>query len=567
MTRGITMKSDITESKAALIKELGVLRQRAQEAESLKGRLDEVEEAYYALKKCYEEQTRAFEKECHKRDRVEEALQVAQVIIDQSPVVLFRRLIGEDARLVYVSPNIGQFEYTAEEFLSGNVTYKDIIYPEDAEWLGPEIREYEAKEVQEYTQVYRIVTKSGRVRWVEDHTSVVRNPEGHKTHTQGIVADITERKLAELELRRSEEKYRRIVETAGEGFILMDENRNIVDVNEAYCRMIGYAKEEILGKTPFDFVADEFRNFIQTHGEDSLIQEYTEFEGSVVSKNGRHIPILIHGNTLRDDRGAVIGNMAFVTDMTEHRKALELAGEVQKGLLPQGQPHVQGLDIAGRSISCEEIGGDYFDYLWGEEFFSDSFGVVVGDISGHGVDAALLMTTARAFLRMRASKPGTISKIITEMNRHFSLDILDAGWFMTLFYMTIEPGNDRIVWIRAGHDPAILYDPALDRFEELKGKGISLGLDDTFVYKENVKTGLSDGTVIAIGTDGIWESCNLMGEMFGKKRFRDIIRENARGSAVDILDGVYRGLDQFTKGLRIRDDITLVAIKIDERFV
>jgi sigma-B regulation protein RsbU (phosphoserine phosphatase) len=190
----------------------------------------------------------------------------------------------------------------------------------------------------------------------------------------------------------------------------------------------------------------------------------------------------------------------------------------------------------------------------------------VGDISGHGVDAALLMTTARAFLRMRASKPGTISQIITEMNRHFSLDILDAGWFMTLFYMTIEPGNNRIVWIRAGHDPAILYDPALDRFEELKGKGISLGLDDTFVYEENVKAGLSDGTVIAIGTDGIWESCNLRGEMFGKKRFRDIIRENARGNAVDILDGVYRGLDQFTKGLRIKDDITLVIIKVDERF-
>jgi sigma-B regulation protein RsbU (phosphoserine phosphatase) len=561
------MKSDEKKSKATLIKELAVLRQRAQELELLQGRLDEIEEVYYALKKCYEEQARAFQEESHKRDRMEEALQIAQVIIDQSPVVLFRRLIGEDAQLVYVSPNIGQFGYTAEEFLSGNVAYKDIIYPEDAEWLGPEIRDYDAKDVQEYTQIYRIVTKSGRIRWVEDHTSVVRNPEGRKTHTQGIVTDITERKLAEDELRRSEEKYRRIVETAGEGFILMDENRNIIDVNEAYCRMLGYTKEEILGRTPFDFAADEFRNFVQTQGEDTLLQEYTEFEGSVVSKSGRHIPILIHGNTLRDDRGTVIGNMAFITDMTEHRKALELAGEVQKGLLPQAQPHVQGLDIAGRSISCEEIGGDYFDYLWGEGFFNDSFGVVVGDISGHGVDAALLMTTARAFLRMRASKQGTISEIITEMNRHFSLDILDAGWFMTLFYMTIEPGNNRIVWVRAGHDPAILYDPVLDRFEELKGEGISLGLDDGFVYEENVKTGLSDGTIIAIGTDGIWESCNEMGEMFGKKRLRDIIREHAHGSAADILDGVYRGVDQFTEGLRIRDDITLVIIKVDERSV
>jgi sigma-B regulation protein RsbU (phosphoserine phosphatase) len=105
--------------------------------------------------------------------------------------------------------------------------------------------------------------------------------------------------------------------------------------------------------------------------------------------------------------------MFFVTDMTEHKKSLTLAAEVQKSLLPQESPHIQGLDIAGKTITSDEIGGDYFDYLSGQECPNDHFGVVVGDVTGHGVDAALLMTTARAFLRMRASQCGSISQIIT----------------------------------------------------------------------------------------------------------------------------------------------------------
>jgi sigma-B regulation protein RsbU (phosphoserine phosphatase) len=355
------------------------------------------------------------------------------------------------------------------------------------------------------------------------------------------------------------------VETAGEGFILMDENLVIVDVNEAYCRMLGFSREEILGKTPLDFASDEFKQFMVTNRADILAKEYRVIEGESVSKDGRRIPVLIHGNNLRNDKGDIIGNMAFVTDMTEHKKALTLAGEVQKSLLPQDKPQVQGLDIAGRNISCDEIGGDYFDFLWRQEYPDAYFSVIVGDITGHGVDAALLMTAARAFLRMRASQSGTISQIVTEMNRHLSQDVLDTGRFMTLFYLTLDPQEDQIGWVRAGHDPAIIYDPVKDTFEELKGTGIALGVDEEFTYPENHKTGLSEGLIIAVGTDGIWETCNQDGEMFGKERFRDIIRQNANAGAGDILDAVYDELNQYAKGLKAEDDITLVIVKVSEK--
>ena len=188
----------------------------------------------------------------------------------------------------------------------------------------------------------------------------------------------------------------------------------------------------------------------------------------------------------------------------------------------------------------------------------------MGDVTGHGVDAALLMTTARAFLRMRAAQCGTISQIVTEMNRHLTLDFLHTGRFMSLFYISIDPETKTLQWVRAGHDPAILYDPAQDNFEELKGDGLALGVDENFAYQENLKTGLEPGQVVAIGTDGIWETFNPKGEMFGKEYFRQIIRENSHLAASRMVEAVYQEIDRFANGAKKKDDITLVIIKVQK---
>ena len=367
---------------------------------------------------------------------------------------------------------------------------------------------------------------------------------------------------AEAEIRKREEKYRRIVETAGEGFILMDKNLIITDVNEAFCQLVSARRGEILGKTPLDFATDDFRQFLMTNKKEIFAGLYKDFEGSITSANGHDIPILVHGNTLRDDQGEIIGNMAFVTNMSEQKKSLTLAGEVQKSLQPQNILQVQGLDVAGRTIACDEIGGDYFDFLQEQECAKSHFDAVVGDVTGHGVDAALLMTTARAFLRMRASQCGSISQIITEMNHRLAMDFLNTGRFMTLFYLNIDTGNQSLRWVRAGHDPAVVYDPIGDNFEELMGTGLALGVDQHFVYEEYLKAGLHRGQIIAIGTDGIWEAGNRDGRMFGKTRFREVIRKNAHRSANQIIDAVYNDLNSFKPGIKQADDITLVVIKL-----
>ena len=397
----------------------------------------------------------------------------------------------------------------------------------------------------------------GRIEDIKDFNSTM-----HRKIIQEVEDARREIQNKEAQLRKSEEKYRRIVTTAGEGFILMDEDMIITDANEAFCQMVNYPMKDLIGKTPFDLGGDVFRDFFSSRQESASSREYRKFEGSLTARDGNEIPTLIHGSKLRDDEGVIIGNMAFVTDLTEQKKALALAAEVQKSLLPQYGVHIPGLDVAGKNISCDEIGGDYFDFLEQKDYPNAPFSIVVGDIAGHGVDAALLMTTARAFLRMRASQSGNISDIVNEMNRHLTLDVLDTGRFMTLFYLTIDPENKCLQWVRAGHDPAIIYDPGKNTFEELSGNGIPLGVSEEFRYQENIKTGVSDGQIIALGTDGIWEASNRDGQMFGKERFRDIIRHNAQEDASNILSAVYDELDHYTKGIKSEDDITLVVAKV-----
>lgn len=260
--------------------------------------------------------------------------------------------------------------------------------------------------------------------------------------------------------------------------------------------------------------------------------------------------------------GDVINEMAEgLRERELLRQSLELAKEIQQSLLPNSALFYGNLDIAGRSIYCDQTGGDYFDFIPLTGGQKGTISLVVGDVSGHGVPSALLMTTARAFLRLRSALPGSINQIVTDVNAQLTRDVETSGQFMTLFYLMIDPGKRSLRWVRAGHDPALLYDPARDRFEELNGPGIALGLDETWQYQEGKKSGLSEGQIIVIGTDGVWEAHNREGKMFGKAAFHEIIRQKSDLCANDILDGVLDGLRLFQNGADIEDDITVVVVK------
>jgi sigma-B regulation protein RsbU (phosphoserine phosphatase) len=257
-----------------------------------------------------------------------------------------------------------------------------------------------------------------------------------------------------------------------------------------------------------------------------------------------------------------------INEMTEGLKererlqqSLDIAMEVQQNLLPNKDPEIEGLDIAGTSIYCEETGGDYYDYLLTAENDQKKICVVVGDVADHGIASALLMTTARAFLRQRTSRSGELDQVVADVNRQLTRDVEESGRFMTLFICEIDRDNQIIHWVNAGHDPAIIYDYESGKFEELAGNALPLGVSETTAYQKLDKE-IIPGQIIMMGTDGIWEAQSPQGEMFGKDRFKDIIREYADRPAKDIIQEVIKAVDRFCHPLQKADDVTLVATKI-----
>jgi serine phosphatase RsbU (regulator of sigma subunit) len=241
------------------------------------------------------------------------------------------------------------------------------------------------------------------------------------------------------------------------------------------------------------------------------------------------------------------------------RESLAVAADVQRALVPRAPTGLPGLDVAGRMIPCDAVGGDYLDFLSGDEFTGRGFGVAVGDVMGHGPAAALLMTAARACLRMRSSRPGDIGEVVTDVNRHLASDLGDVERFMT-FYL-LEVRADAVSWVSAGHEPALLVDPAAGTISDLEGDGPVLGIDADISFREHHAPFREPGQVLAMCTDGITEAWNDSGEQFGRERLRQSLLRHAPQSAGEILEGVMRDVFDFRGLAPQKDDLTLVVLK------
>ena len=264
----------------------------------------------------------------------------------------------------------------------------------------------------------------------------------------------------------------------------------------------------------------------------------------------------------QDEFGVIAGHTNTMIQGLRHRiqliTALKLAEEVQQNLLPQAAPTCPGLDIAGTSIYCDETGGDYYDFY---KLPNDRLGVIVADASDHGVGAALHMTTARAFLLFGIRDFTGPARLLDEVNRFLTKDSSETGRFMSTFFLEIDPSKKTLRWVRAGHDPAIFFDSTNDAFIELTGKGMTLGIDEDFQFQEYTRKGWTSGSIVVIGTDGIRETRNTDGEMFGLDRLQEIVRIHAAKSSKFIQNAVIEALRTFQGDAPQEDDITLVVIK------
>jgi len=251
--------------------------------------------------------------------------------------------------------------------------------------------------------------------------------------------------------------------------------------------------------------------------------------------------------------------------LDEHQKmkqSLALAREIQQHLLPQEPPKLPGFDIWGLSVPADETGGDYYDFIELVELGADKCGIALGDVTGHGIGAALLMASARSALRNQAQNHGeALDALFAELNTSLLRDT-GEGLFMTLFYGVLDARRRSLLWTSGGHDPALWARRRNGQVEQLgRAGGIPLGILPEATYAQAGPVALSAGDIVAIGTDGIWEATDPEGRLFGKDRLKQLISRHADLTAERICQEVVRAVADFRGRQPQADDITLVIIK------
>jgi sigma-B regulation protein RsbU (phosphoserine phosphatase) len=253
----------------------------------------------------------------------------------------------------------------------------------------------------------------------------------------------------------------------------------------------------------------------------------------------------------------------MIADLRERmqlRSSLELAMEVQQSLLPAANPTTPRLDVAGRSKYCDATGGDYFDFIDVAPLSDSSLLLAIGDVMGHGIAAALLMATVRGALRLGALHRPTLGALMTRANQVLAADNRHNR-FMTLALLEINGESGVVNWASAGQDPAIVYEPQAKSFRELEGSDLPLGVAENVDYPDYHSDPLTPGSILVIGTDGVWEMQNEQQQQYGKDRLREVIRANSTSTAKEIAASLEADLAAFRGSQSPNDDVTFVIVK------
>lgn len=240
-----------------------------------------------------------------------------------------------------------------------------------------------------------------------------------------------------------------------------------------------------------------------------------------------------------------------------------VAQEVQQKFFPASPPRFPGLDIGGASTPAEETGGDYFDYI---PFPDGALGIAIGDVCGHGIGPALLMSATRAYLRALALTHQGVGDILALTNRALNADV-DQGRFVTLFLARIDPAERFLIYANAGHPSGFILgsDGAIKR--ELLSTGLPLGILDEAKFPESGPIPLADGDIVLLLTDGIVEATGLDGDPFGFERAIEVVRAHRDRPAAAIVQALHEAVRRFAAGSTLIDDVTSVILRVEHNAI
>ncbi len=235
---------------------------------------------------------------------------------------------------------------------------------------------------------------------------------------------------------------------------------------------------------------------------------------------------------------------------------LEVAESVQQTLYPESRPAISGFDIAGAAYPTEEGCGDYFDFI---PLPDGRLAVAVGDVSGHGLGAALYMVQTRSYIRAYVAQGLGVEQVLTRVNQQLCAD-MQAGTFVTLFLGILDPETRQLSWSSAGH-PGFRVD-ANNECEELRATNLVLSLMDDVKY-EAATLQLESGDVLILPTDGIYETASVEQELFGRQRMFECVTTNRHRSSEEMIVALAEACQEFAGENPINDDVTCVLIKVE----
>jgi len=264
--------------------------------------------------------------------------------------------------------------------------------------------------------------------------------------------------------------------------------------------------------------------------------------------------------TLGSQCGLAIHNAKLVEAYLEQQRLqhdLYVAKEIQQGMLPRPVIQRPRVEIAGVNLPCEETGGDYFDYIPMPE---RRLGVVIGDVSGHGIGAALFMATARALLRAFTYKMADPAAVLGEVNLFLERD-MPPGSFMTLFFGEVNTKTGAFRYASAGHNPVILFRKEAGAFEMLEKTGPGLGLIEGVGYSIRETQPLGRGDILLLYTDGLPEAMSPEKELYGEERMKTLLAGLQERTPEEIVQQLIRAVTEWTRTDVFEDDLTLVVVK------
>ena len=377
------------------------------------------------------------------------------------------------------------------------------------------------------------------------------------------------RRKAIKELRESEMRHRTLIENASDIIVVLNSKGVVSFISPACEKVLGKKEDDFIGKDWFQFAEESFRLKIKNEYFRSLSQKLVSFsfEGHFIDANGDSRVLDATAQNLLNDE-AIEGVVLNVRDVTERLKSqaairdsaeeFRVAREIQQHLFPKQAPIIDGFDIAGASSPAAATGGDYFDYL---KTTDGQLVLAVADVSGHGAGPAMLMAETRAYLRLLVRNRHHLGDILVRANNMVGEDV-GKDRFITMHLVKLDSKSKMIAHSSSGHTPGYIIGEKGEIKSKMKRTGIALGVTPDAPYEVEGPLKLVKGDIIILLTDGLAETPNSEGELFGAQRVIDELHRNRSLSAAEIVNSVFKMVADFSQGAEQEDDYTMIVAKV-----